>query len=466
MRRKGLVLVTLAMLLCFGCQKTDNKEDKSTKEAKSSTEDGDYSPIVSDSEIDDEIEYPYEIKVNKEQNCITVYGVDDTGKYIVPVRAMICSTGGEETPTGTFQLGETSRWQMETDGEFCQYVTSIVDNVAFQSAPYYSQNNQDLNVEQFNKMGQVVSGSSIQLEVADAKWIAKNCPAGTKVEIYEEKEPGPLGKPQARILDEDAKKDPTDTAKNEKKDEDYVPVVFEGIEDRVIEVSQICDLLEGISAQDNEEQDLTASIKVFGQVDIMTPGSYEVVYMCQNDNKESRAVKCTVQVTEPQPEPEVVTEDAVQIVTPEQLQTIVEDAEEEGSVIFVNPVLIPDATPTPTPTPVPTPTPTPTPVSTPTPVPTATPVPTTSVQTNYNDIMSPAIEIVAASRYTKDVTQETLTKRVRITDDSGSVAALYITVQPLRQNSIYVIVYEAVDAAGNASCISETVEIPDPTVFR
>lgn len=478
MRKKGLLLVALAFVLCVGCQKAEEEKKEGLHKADNSVErqeDG-YSPILSEKEIDEENEYPYEIKVNRKQNCITVYGVDDTGKYIIPIRAMICSVG-EDTPTGTFQLGETSRWQMETNGDFSQYATRIVDDVAFHSAPYYSQNNQDLNVEQFNKMGQDVSGSSIQMEVADAKWIAGNCPAGTKVEIYEDKEEGPLGKPQARVLEEDEKKDPTDAEKNTKKSKNYVPVVFDGIEDKVIGVFQGCDLLAGVSAQDSDKQDLTARIQVFGDVDVTTPGTYEIIYMCENEDEESRAVKCNVQVTKDVSATNVVTEEAAQpttTTTPAQgtnqntstvgqgnSGTGAEDADDK--VVFVNPNLLPDSTPTPEPTP--TPQPTPAPTKTPSSTSQNSQV-TPSVQTYYNDIQSPLIEIIASTRYVANVDEQTLSNRIRVTDDSGSIAGIYITVQPLKQQSYYVIIYEAEDAAGNKTCVSETVQMLEQTVFR
>ena len=33
----------------------------------------------------------YYIKVNRKQNCITIYSKDEKGKYTVPVKAMACS---------------------------------------------------------------------------------------------------------------------------------------------------------------------------------------------------------------------------------------------------------------------------------------------------------------------------------------------------------------------------------------
>ena len=46
----------------------------------------------------------YQIKINKQQNCVTIYKSGANGKY-KPVKAMVCSTG-YATPVGTFPLGE------------------------------------------------------------------------------------------------------------------------------------------------------------------------------------------------------------------------------------------------------------------------------------------------------------------------------------------------------------------------
>ena len=57
----------------------------------------------------------------------------------------------------------------------------------------------------------------VRLTTEDAKWIADNCPSGTSVEIYDDEDPGPLGKPEAVKIDADDVKrgwDPTDADEN------------------------------------------------------------------------------------------------------------------------------------------------------------------------------------------------------------------------------------------------------------
>lgn len=459
-REFALCIVCALLLCCSGCgsDKADKQDDKKQsaklEQSGENREEDIYSPIVAKEleKIDKDAEYPYEIQVNTQSNCITVYGMDDTGKYVVPVRAMICSTG-ENTPKGTFQLGDTSRWQMGAEGEFSQYATRIVDDVVFQSAPYFSENNHDLNVEQFNRMGEVVSGSSIQMEVADAKWIAKNCPEGTKVKIGTKDMEDPLGKPEARTLKKSAKKDPTDNGKAVKKSEKYVPVRFEGIEDQLIAATHRYDLLEGVAAYDSDGQKMTARIEVYGKIDFETPGVYSIAYRCSNEEEEARVVVRNIEVT-----------DAALLPQEEQTQDTEPSTKEAEAETQTAAVAFPTPTPQPTEAPIQTPEPTPAPTQTP-----ATPKPAkkteTPVRIDQNDTTPPQIRLVADSRYVENLERATLAARVRVNDDSGKLQDLYITVQQIHRSNLYIVVYEAVDYAGNGACISETVEISDDGIL-
>ena len=54
---------------------------------------------------------PYYIMVNRAQNTVTIYGLDEAGYYTVPVKAMVCSVGrqGHGTPRGTFAITGTKK---------------------------------------------------------------------------------------------------------------------------------------------------------------------------------------------------------------------------------------------------------------------------------------------------------------------------------------------------------------------
>lgn len=161
---------------------------------------------------------PYYIRINRKQNCITIYTLDENGEYTVPYKAMICSTGlYNATPRGVYQISTKYRWRELYGNVYGQYATRIHGGVLFHSVPYYYKSNSALCTEKYNKLGQQASMGCVRLTVEDAKWIAENCPAGTTVEIYDSDDPGPLGKPEAVKIDTDNPNkgwDPTDPDEN------------------------------------------------------------------------------------------------------------------------------------------------------------------------------------------------------------------------------------------------------------
>lgn len=158
--------------------------------------------------------YDYLIAINRAADTVTVYQKDENGNYLKPYFPMICSTG-EDTPLGEYRTIEQYRWRFLFGDVYGQYAVRIVGHILFHSVPYLSQNEADLEYEEFNKLGTPASMGCIRLQVADVKWIYDNCPIGTPVVLYDDAEhPGPLGKPDFTHIDlEDEKMrgwDPTD----------------------------------------------------------------------------------------------------------------------------------------------------------------------------------------------------------------------------------------------------------------
>ncbi len=168
--------------------------------------------------LDVTAEFPYYIKINRMQNCITVYTLDENGEYTIPCKAMVCSTGlYNATPGGTYQISTKYRWRELYGGVYGQYATRIHGAILFHSVPYYTKSNDNLCTDKYNKLGQQASMGCVRLTTEDAKWIADNCPSGTWVEIYDDEDPGPLGKPEAVKIDADDPNrgwDPTDPDEN------------------------------------------------------------------------------------------------------------------------------------------------------------------------------------------------------------------------------------------------------------
>ncbi len=184
-----------------------------TESTEEETEDASKYDLTDVIEIPD-VEYPFYVKVNRQANCVTVYTLDEDGKYTVPVKAMICSVGlNNSTPLGVFTTSDKYTWHALYGDVYGQYAYRIDGSIMFHSVPYYTPSKDDLETEEYNKLGEAASLGCIRLSCADAKWLMDNCPSGTTVEIYEDEDPGPLGCPSAIKIDLDspyAGWDPTD----------------------------------------------------------------------------------------------------------------------------------------------------------------------------------------------------------------------------------------------------------------
>lgn len=141
---------------------------------------------------------PYYIMVNRAMNTVTIYELDENGRYTVPVKAMICSVGreGHATPTGTFSIGGKWAWVHMLDNSYGQYVSQISGNILFHSVCYTRRDPSTLMTFEYNALGERASLGCVRLQSGDAKWIYDNCARGTKVTVYDDfTSPGPLGKP-------------------------------------------------------------------------------------------------------------------------------------------------------------------------------------------------------------------------------------------------------------------------------
>lgn len=157
--------------------------------------------------------YPYYMKINRKQCVVTVYSTDENGDPRTPLKAMVCSTG-RATPLGSYRTYYRRRWNGLFGDVYGQYATGIVGDILFHSVPYYSTNPDDLEYEEYNKLGTAASMGCVRMCVRDVKWVYDYCSIGTVVEFYDdENDPGPLGKPEPITIDlEDDRRgwDPTD----------------------------------------------------------------------------------------------------------------------------------------------------------------------------------------------------------------------------------------------------------------
>lgn len=189
MKLKRIIAMFLVVIMCIGCINMNSVDTK----AASGT---------------------YWIKVNKQANVATAY--KKSGKSWKPVRAMLVSCGGKNTPSGNYNTTAKYRWHTLQGPSYGQYCTRIVGGILFHSVWYYQNGNKKSQaVKEFNKLGKTASHGCVRVSTEDAKWIYNNCKVGTKVTIYSKANPGPLGKPAAYKMPSSAGKmnwDPTDAS--------------------------------------------------------------------------------------------------------------------------------------------------------------------------------------------------------------------------------------------------------------
>ena len=242
-------------------------------------------------------EHPYYIKVNRSQNCITIYEKDENGEYTIPVRAMICSVGtGRRTPLGVFKISNQYRWHALYMNSYGQYYSRIAEHILLHSIPYSKKSPSALRDGVYNALGSKASLGCIRLTVIDAKWIYENCPPGTKVEVYDSSDAGPLGKPTRLTIDADSPYkgwDPTDPDENNPWK--TVPITISGVKDLTVECGSEVDFHSHVSALDIDGN-TPLVVYASGYVDVNTPGTYTIIYSATGYIGTTASVSATVTV--------------------------------------------------------------------------------------------------------------------------------------------------------------------------
>lgn len=244
----------------------------------------------------------YQIKINKQANCVTVYKQDSNGTY-KPVKAIVCSTG-YATKLGTYSLGQKMRWHTLDGPCYGQYCTRIYGGVLFHSVWYTGQNNPaTLSISSYNKLGTTASHGCIRLTVADAKWIYNNVPSGSKVIIYASKNPGPLGKPSAIKLPGGIAWDPTDTDNPSNPWNKKKPSIT-GAKNQKVNYGASYNVMKGIKAKNTTGFDSKKLLKVLiryngnkvSKVNTKKPGTYRVTYKLVDEISRKAVKKINVKV--------------------------------------------------------------------------------------------------------------------------------------------------------------------------
>ncbi len=230
----------------------------------------------------------YMIRINKQQNVVTVYK-HVRGKKYRPHRAFVCSAG-TATPTGTFPLREKIRWHELMGPTYGQYCSRITGGILFHSVWYYKPDKRTQSYIQYNRLGTTASHGCVRLTVWDAKWIYDNCPSGTKVVIYNSADPGPLGKPRAVKVSGYSGWDPTDP--DPANPYGKKQPVLSGVRKKTVRYGAKAGLMKGVRAKDSFGKNASSRIKVsiwhralakdrykkVKKIDTKVPGSYRLTY--------------------------------------------------------------------------------------------------------------------------------------------------------------------------------------------
>ena len=164
-----------------------------------------------------EAKKPYRLEVLRDQNVVLVWALDEAGGYSLLQNAFLCSTG-PATSYGTYSLSDYSEWRTLFGSPsgypyvYGQYSVRIEGNILFHTVPYFSQNKNDLEYLEFNKLGTSASLGCVRLYTAAEKWIYDNCPPGTPVELHNA-DTLSIPRPAAPVIDPDSPNrgwDPTD----------------------------------------------------------------------------------------------------------------------------------------------------------------------------------------------------------------------------------------------------------------
>jgi lipoprotein-anchoring transpeptidase ErfK/SrfK len=230
-----------------------------------------------------DVELPYFIMVNRAANCVTVYGIDSSGEYSIPVKAFAASCGreGNETITGeNYTTTDKYEWRLMVDGTYGHYAFRISGGYLFHSVPYVAIDNSTLETAEYNKLGSFASLGCVRMCVRDVKWLYDNCPSGTKVTIYDDaSNPGPLGKPESIKIpegSENASWDPTDP----NPDNPWLKckASITGAEDITVKVGEKVNLKANVHATDTCGNDITDKIITIGRYTFDQEGEYDIKY--------------------------------------------------------------------------------------------------------------------------------------------------------------------------------------------
>lgn len=125
----------------------------------------------------------YYLECDKTNGVMTVYA--DSARTL-PIKTIRVSVGNPTnlTPSGTFTLQRSDRWQLLMGPSWGQYGTHVRGGIYVHSIACGLKNGNNLPAGEYLKLGSPASHGCIRCCVADAKWVYQNC-NGSSIHIFD-----------------------------------------------------------------------------------------------------------------------------------------------------------------------------------------------------------------------------------------------------------------------------------------
>jgi|GEM_PF-3759605 CubicO group peptidase (beta-lactamase class C family) len=230
------------------------------------------------------------LKINRLSGCLTAYTYDTGGDYTVPVKSMACICPRDKIPTGKFDIYEKYSWCDFINGSRGVYCSKISGDILLYAMPSFQSSLDMLLAEEYGRLHGL-----IRLAPEDAKWIFENCDAGTKVVIYDDTDPGPLGMPKNTLIPETGGNYPAQTGSEIPPD--GLPVLISEGPLRA-ELGDRINFLKGITATDAQGADISDRVRWKTNSEITAAGNYIVLYFVTGSNGNTVMLRRVLEIYE------------------------------------------------------------------------------------------------------------------------------------------------------------------------
>lgn len=219
----------------------------------------------------------YRLKINKSQNFMTVYKMNQNREFTEVYKVFRCSVHAD-VAVGEVKITEKYAWRRLDNNVYGHYTSRLSNGAYIHSVPYQTQDISKLNVAAYNLLGKTAQVGSIYLNAENAKWIYENCGIDADVEIYENtSESPPLSLGEFETLASGTRFDPTD--ENAVKNNVNTKIHYmTGIDDCTTPLNTPFDQWKGVYAVDVNGTNITSYITISGEVDITKEGTYTLIY--------------------------------------------------------------------------------------------------------------------------------------------------------------------------------------------